>query len=51
MLAKEIRDGWAATATGYASVIRSITNCGYEGWTIKTGNSYGVAFVWRKSIK
>ena len=43
MLAKEIRDGWAATATGYASVIRSITNCGYEGWTIKTGNSYGVA--------
>ena len=43
MLAKEIRDGWAASATGYASVIRSITNCGYEGWTIKTGNSYGVA--------
>ena len=30
MLAKEIRDGWAASATGYASVIRSITNCGYE---------------------
>lgn len=43
MLAKEIRDGWAASATGYASVIPSITKCGYEGWTIKTGNSYGVA--------
>ena len=43
MLAKEIRDGWAASATGYASVIPSITKCGYEGWTLKTGNSYGVA--------
>ena len=43
MLAKEIRDGWVASATGYASVIPSITKCGYEGWTIKTGNSYGVA--------
>ena len=43
MLAKEIRDGWATSATGYASVIPSITKCGYEGWTIKTGNSYGVA--------
>ena len=43
MLTKEIRNGWAASATGYAAVISSITNCGYEGWTIKTGNSYGVA--------
>ena len=43
MLTKEIRNGWAASATGYAAVISSIAKCGYEGWTIKTGNSYGVA--------
>ena len=43
MLAKEIRNGWAASATGYASVITSVTQLGYECWTIKTGNSYGVA--------
>lgn len=43
MLAKEIRNGWAASATGYAAVISSITKCGYEGWTIKTGSFYGVA--------
>lgn len=43
MLAKEIRDGWAGSAPGYASIITSITKSGYEGWTIKTSNSYGVA--------
>ena len=43
MLAKEIRDSWAASAKGYASVILSIANAGYEAWTIKTGKSYGVA--------
>ncbi len=43
MLAKEIRNGWAASATGYAAVIPSIAKCGYEGWTIKTGSAYGVA--------
>lgn len=43
MLAKEIRNGWAASAVGYAAVIASVTQLGYECWTIKTGNTYGVA--------
>lgn len=43
MLAKEIRNGWAASGIGYAAIISSLAKCGYEGWTIKTGNAYGVA--------
>lgn len=43
MLAKEIRNGWAASAKGYASVISSVANAGYEAWTVKTDMSYGVA--------
>lgn len=43
MLAEEIRNGWAASAKGYAAIISSINNAGYKAWTIKTDKSYGVA--------
>lgn len=43
MLAEEIRNNWAASASGYAAEIVSISRSGYKGWTIKTGNALGVA--------
>lgn len=43
MLAREIRDNWLASASGYAAVVTTLQEVGYVAWTIKTSSSYGVA--------
>lgn len=43
MLAEEIRNNWAASASGYAAEIRSLKDTGYQAWTIRNRVAYGVA--------
>lgn len=43
MLTKEIINNWAGSPSGIAMNIGSLTDCGYDSWTIKTATEYGVA--------
>ena len=43
MLTEEIINNWAGSPSGIAMNIRSLTECGFDSWTIKTSTEYGVA--------
>lgn len=43
MLTEEIEKKWTDTPKGHAAVIDSLRDAGYPAWTIRPGNSYGVA--------
>ena len=43
MLTEELRNNWAGTPSGMLMNVVSITNAGYETWTIKNHSEYGVA--------
>ena len=43
MLTKEIIDNWTGLPSGYAHGIPALCDAGYESWTVKTGEEYGVA--------
>lgn len=43
MLIEEIIDNWAGSPSGIAMNVTSLTECGFDSWTIKTSTEYGVA--------
>lgn len=43
MLTKEIINNWAASPSGIAMSIKSLTGSKFDSWTIKTSSEYGVA--------
>lgn len=45
MLIESILKNWETTARDNASDIRELMNNGYDSWTVKIGNSYGVAMA------
>ncbi len=50
MLAEEIRNNWASSASGYAATMPTLLHLGYDGWTIKTSVLYGVALPISRGI-
>lgn len=44
MLNEEIISNWTGSPSGIAMKIGSLTDCGFDSWTIKTPTEYGVAF-------
>ena len=44
MLSEEIISNWTGSPSGIAMKIGSLTECGFDSWTIKTPMEYGVAF-------
>ena len=43
MLSEEIKNNWAGNPSGMLMNVVSITNEGYETWTMKNRSEYGVA--------
>lgn len=51
MLIDSILNNWETTARGNASDIRELMEGGYESWTVKIGNSYGVALAIEQEVE
>ena len=43
MLTDELRNNWAGNPSGMLMNVVSLTNLGYETWTMRNGSEYGVA--------
>ena len=43
MLIEELKNNWAGTPSGMLMNVVSLTNAGYETWTMKNRSEYGVA--------